>query len=275
MNSAETRHSLTTVQQTKKIYISTTFREFDGSANDEIQRLFLYSLKSQTYKNWQLVVTVFNEKTVKDVVRSIIPHAVIIKTGTDGYRFSLTDVLVNTILVAGNDKKSVIIWTTCDVVFENNFFENIVKNYSKNVSGTSHPHMIYKNIEDLKSICDNFIYNNKHGIDTLFFSTNILASERVKNIIEKYRFINWGYFEQFLVGIAIKYSDNRVNLCNLSFILKIENDRDANNENQDYFDECIRINGPVLKDFFSSEGIPHTFTQIDLCNEQFTIIQNK
>jgi hypothetical protein len=263
-----------TRQTASSIYISTTFREFDGSANDEIQRHFLYSLKSQTYTNWRLVVTVFHEKTVKDVVRSIIPDAIIIKTDADGYKFSLTDVLLNTIQAATNDLNSVILWTTCDVVFENNFFSNIIMTYSEKFSGTSHPHIEYRKLEDLISVNTNFFYNTKRGIDTVFFSTQLLASEKVKKIIEKYRFINWGFFEQFLVGIALRYSDIRVNLCDYSYILKIENDRDANNENKEYFDECIRINLPVLHDFFASENIPDTLTQLDVCNAQFAIVKS-
>jgi hypothetical protein len=270
-----TQQSLSKTQQIKNnIYISTTFREFDGSANDEIQRQFLYSLKSQSYKNWRLVVTVFHEKTVKDVVRSIIPDAIIIKTHADGYRFSLTDVLLNTIQVAMNDENSVIVWTTCDVVFENSFFVNIIRCYSERFSGTSHPHIEYRKLEDLINVNTNFFYNNKRGIDTLFFSTQLLASENVKRIIEKYRFVNWGFFEQFLVGIAVRYSDIRVNLCEHSYILKIENDRDANNENKEYFDECIRMNRPVLDAFFSSENIPATFTQLDVCHAQFAIVKS-
>jgi hypothetical protein len=274
MNIVGAQQGLSTVQQTKKIYIATTFREFDDSANDEIQRVFLSSLQNQSYKNWQLVVTVFHEKTVKNVVRSIIPDAIIMKTDAVGYKFSLTDVLLNAIRVASNDKKSVIMWTTCDVVFENNFLENIIRNYSRSFSGTSHPHMIYSNLEDLKNINNNFIYKYTEGIDTVFFSTNILASARVTGIIEKYKFVNWGCFEHFLVGIAMRYSDRRINLRDISCILKIINDREANNESKEYFEECININLPVLYDFFSSEKIPHTFAhRLDECNAQFTIVK--
>jgi hypothetical protein len=273
MHAAETRHSLSSLQQTKKIYVSTTFREFDGSANDGIQRHFLASLKSQTYKNWQLAATVFHEKTVQDTVRSIIPDAVLLKTDAHGYKFSLTDVLLNTIAVAGNDEKSVIIWTTCDVIFENNFFENIIRNYSSTFSGTSHPHRYYQTLEQLKNRSDTFIYNIGFGIDTVFFSTKILSSENVKNILNKYRFINWGYFEQFLVGIALKYSDKRINLCKKSFIIKIVNDRDANNETKEYFNECTLLNRPVLKEFFKNEGIPEECEHAYICNEHFVPVK--
>jgi hypothetical protein len=220
-------------------------------------------------------VTVFHEKTVEDAVRSIIPDAIILQANADGYKFSLNDVLLNTIQVAMHDKQSIIVWTTCDVVFENSFFANIIRCYSEKFSGTSHPHIEYRNLEDLREVNNNFFYNNKRGIDTVFFSTQLLSSDNVKKIIEKYRFINWGFFEQFLVGIAMRYSDIRINLCEHSFILKIENDRDANNENKAYFDECIKTNMPVLHDFFSSENIPDTLTQLDVCNAQFSIVKSR
>jgi hypothetical protein len=273
MHNAGMRHSLSGLQQSKKIYIATTFREFDASANDAIQRLFLDSLKSQTYKNWQLVVTVFHEKTVEETVRSILPDAVIIKTEADGYRFSLTDVLLNTIDAASVDPKSVIIWTTCDVIFEDTFFENIIRHYSGKFSGTSHPHRYYQTIEELHRHKDNFVYNTGFGIDTVFFATEILASETVKDLIAKYRFINWGYFENFLAGIAEKYADNKINLRRLSFIVKIVNDRDANRETQEYFHECTLRNRPVLQEFLRSEGLPEEFEHAYVCNAQFTPVK--
>jgi hypothetical protein len=45
-----------------KIIVCTTFRDFTGSENDDIQRLFLSSLDFQSYKNFELVVTLFGEK---------------------------------------------------------------------------------------------------------------------------------------------------------------------------------------------------------------------
>ena len=37
----------------KKILIATTFRNFNGSENDKIQRMFLNSLVNQSYKNFK------------------------------------------------------------------------------------------------------------------------------------------------------------------------------------------------------------------------------
>jgi hypothetical protein len=273
MRDTGTQHNLSGLQQGKKIYISTTFREFDGSANDAIQRLFLESLKSQTYKNWRLVVTVFHEKTVKNTVKAIVPDAEIRETHAEGCRFSLTDVLLNTIDAASADKKSVIIWTTCDVIFENTFFENIIRNYSAGFAGTSHPHRYYQTIEEFAHQQDKYIYNRGFGIDAVFFAAEILASETVKDIIKKYRFINWGYFENFLSGIAEKYSDKKINLCKLSYIVKIVNDRDANNETQEYFHECTIRNRPVLKEFLRSEGLSEEFEHAHVCSARFSPVK--
>ena len=45
-----------------QIILSTTFRDFDKSMNDRMQMRFLHSLKSQTFQDFILVVTVFDEK---------------------------------------------------------------------------------------------------------------------------------------------------------------------------------------------------------------------
>ena len=45
----------------KRIIIATTFRDFIGNDNDKIQFAFLDSIKSQSYTNYELVVTKFKE----------------------------------------------------------------------------------------------------------------------------------------------------------------------------------------------------------------------
>lgn len=45
-----------------KIILCTTFRDFKGTENDEIQYRFLDGIRQQTYQNYQVVTTTFGEK---------------------------------------------------------------------------------------------------------------------------------------------------------------------------------------------------------------------
>ena len=56
----------------KKILVCVTFREFNGDENDRIQRLFLESIKEQTYKNYKIIATVYREKNV-ELLKSLVP----------------------------------------------------------------------------------------------------------------------------------------------------------------------------------------------------------
>lgn len=48
-----------------KIILCTTFRDFKGTENDEIQYRFLDGIRQQTYQNYQVVTTTFGEKKSK------------------------------------------------------------------------------------------------------------------------------------------------------------------------------------------------------------------
>ena len=53
----------------RKIIFCTTFRDFTGSENDEIQLQFLKSIQDQSYKNFELCVTIFKEKNIEKVLK--------------------------------------------------------------------------------------------------------------------------------------------------------------------------------------------------------------
>ena len=63
----------------------------------------------------------------------------------------LTENLIKEINLCIN---SIGMWTTCDVIFDSNFFSEISKNSSDNFFGTSHPHITYKNLNDFN---ENFL----------------------------------------------------------------------------------------------------------------------
>jgi len=258
----------------KKILICTTFREFNGSSNDQIQRLFLSSLKNQTYNNWELIVTTFNEKNVENTLNQLSIHNKVFYSHNKSCRFSLTEVFENCISSIEETDKNIIIWTTCDVIFDNNFFENIIKNYSKNFCGTSHPHFIFDNIKNLE-INKSLKQSLYDGIDTIFFDADIFLNIKNKKLINNYRFVNWGIFEHFLVAIGNISADSMINLWGVSNINKISNDRSLNNENSGFLTESWNNNYPVFMNFLNNNGLNKKYLDLFYCHRQFKIIAKK
>jgi hypothetical protein len=259
----------------KKILICTTFREFNGNSNDQIQRLFLDSLKKQTYGNWELVVTIFNEKNVEYVLNQLsIPSKFYYSENRMSYKFSLTEVFINCIDSIEDIGKNIIIWTTCDVIFDENFFENIIKHYSKYFCGISHPQSVFDTIEalELKKATPQL---PSEGIDTIFFDADIFLNNTNKKIIEEYKYVDWGVFEHFLVSVG-KYSANKmINLWGISGISKISNDRSLNNETSVFLINSWNKNFPVFNRFLKDKDLSKNFLDLVYCHCQFKIIERK
>lgn len=262
-----------------KIYIAVTFREFDGSENDNIQVLFLNSLMQQKFKNYELVVTTFEEKTVINKLNSLDMNITIYEEKKNNYRFSLTKVLENAINYAEENcenKEYFIIWTTCDIVFEDNFLENIY-NYNNLFQGKasiiSHPHLIHQNVNDF--------YNRKYvihgpndGIDYIGFSGKLI-DDKFKYDISNFFYSDWGVFEHFLVAMAVKYNFKRLNIFELSKGNKIANDRIVNNENEQYFTMSLNKNWPVFERFLSDSKLSKEYFSLTYCNLKFRPIGSR
>ena len=147
----------------QQILVCMTFREFDGDINDRIQRLALQSIKDQTYQNYKLIVTVYREKNVQNVLSEYgfdyVIHECQIE---DDYTHSWTEVISNSFKYLQKNQH-IIYWTQADTVIEDNFFEQIVTNYQEGYCGTSWPILYHKSIEDYRSgiLVDNeSIYEN-------------------------------------------------------------------------------------------------------------------
>lgn len=186
-------------------------------------------------------------------------------------RFSLTEVLLNSINTIKNKNEAIIVWTTCDVLFDKNFFQEIINHYQQDFCGTSHPHLTYSNLHSLK--------NNKQfrqipaeGIDTIFFDANIFNNEHNKQIIQKYYFKNWGIFEHFLIAFGKKYSAKMINLWNVVNILKIQNNRILNKESDLFFTESLNYNNPIFYKFIKEEKINKKYKRLFYCHRQFEVI---
>lgn len=238
-----------------KILICTTFRDFKGNDNDKIQYKFLENLTKQSYQNYELITTTFGEKKVKQVVCDYIGDKARFRDVTmpTEYRFSLTEVLLTAIERAQEiQEKSIIIWCTCDVLYEPNFFKTIIDNYSDGFSGIIHPNIQYRSlqqIEDKRGVLE----PPSKGIDALFFDADILID--AKSDIKKYKFYDWGVFEYFLVALAINGAKKRINLFCLTKIRKIVNDRKLTNETKLYFKRCLDMNYPVLQQYLDDKGL--------------------
>lgn len=255
----------------KKIFICTTFREFNGNENDKIQRLFLQSIVNQTYKNHELIVTIYKEKKIEETLNELkLLHSCFYSKNTE-CRFSLTEVLLNCIESTKNENEAIIIWTTCDVIFSNNFFQEIINNYSKNFCGTSHPHITYANTDHLNK---NLPLKQipAEGIDTIFFDSNIFKNENNKRIIKNYYFKDWGIFEHFLIAFGKKYSEKMINLWNITDISKIQNNRQLNKETVDFFNNSLNYNTPIFLKFLRNEKLSERFKFLFYCHNQFEVI---
>jgi len=225
------------------IYVCTTFRDFSGTKNDEIQYSFLDSLKEQTNQNFKLIVTTFHEKNVEKVITEKFPNnSKIIQTNLEKYRFSLSDVVQNGIDEALLEKNILVVWTTCDVVLQKNFTEVLESINSRDLFGICHPNIFDKKLGSLRK-----------GIDLLFFNAELFREKENYNYIKDYRFYNWGIFEFFLSGVAKKVSNNRKNVILLTQIEKNVNDREIVNENEEYFIDSMNLNYPTLYKFQKNE----------------------
>lgn len=257
-----------------KIFIGVTFREFNGSENEKIQRLFIESLKRQTYTNWQLVVTIFNEKFVEQEIRKYGIKAVFYNESVANCKFSLSDVLINTIAESNKEQSSIILWTTCDVIFQSDFFEKIVKYSSDNFFAISHPHITYPSISSLNS--DSYIPASlDSGMDLMIMDGRIFRNEENVTIIKKYRFVDWGVFEHFLVGLGLINGGAMINLFGISNISKVENDRKIGAETNAWLMSCWQRNKVPFERFLQDYKLSNKLFNLTYCHMQFSIVHNK
>lgn len=249
------------------VYVATTFREFDGSENDRIQRLFLDRLSSERYCKLKLKVTTFGEKSVSKVLQGYNVDCDITEEAPFDCRFSLTQVLSNAINNQNFENEDLVIWTTCDVIFSDDFFlkASIANNAAKsNISIISHPHLIYRDTESLdKGIYE--INGPADGIDFVGFSGAKINKQFKQDIADNF-FSDWGVFEHFLVAVAVKNNFKRINLYEQAPAKKICNDREVNNEDEQYFRISLNKNWPVFNRFLVQSSLSREFYSLVYCN---------
>lgn len=250
----------------KEIVVATTFRDFKGTENDNIQHLFLDSLKKQTYKNWRLAITIYAEKNVAKTIKQKEIPAIFYKGTSGEYRFSHSEVLING-LSSAKSSTDVIVWTTCDVIFEENFFSSLVKE-DFDVC-TSHPHYMFSSVENFQNKRQPRLIINE-GIDTLAFSKSFLLKGLVKKDLSQYFFTNWGIFEHFLVAVSSVHKARMINIWGLSDISKIVNDRKVTKEGKKYLEDSWNENYKVFAQFLKAYKLNNDFLNLTYLHTRFT-----
>lgn len=252
----------------KRIIIATTFRDFTGDENDEIQKLFLKSIKNQNYNNWLLVVTIFQEKKVKIVLNSMGINCKFFNSHNKGYKYSHTEVILNAIKEINFD--DIIIWTTCDVIFEPNFFDNIIKHLPPKSFGICAPHIIYNNLGDYYKNINyySFLFN---GIDTVFFTADVINKDFINDLIN-YPNREWGLFEHFLSALGKLYANNLVNFYFLNKIRKINNPIKMRFNHNSAMGISYAKNWKTLYKFLSDKKLSLNFYHLFYCYKQFKAI---
>jgi hypothetical protein len=145
----------------------------------------------------------------------------------------------------------ILLWTTADVILSPAFFETVNAHCGFGVAGLSHPHQAFESIDDYNVGNISYPPSLGDGIDLLFFSDDVLTHGGGGEIIERYRFVDWGVFEHFLVGVANACAEKRVNLWPVEQVAKINNDRVAAREDNAFFDESLRRNWAVCEQFIA------------------------
>ncbi len=261
----------------KKIVLTTTFRSFEGNKNDRLQQMFLKSLSRQTYQNFILVVTIFKEKNVEESVKEILgDKAVFIYTQiSENYRYSPTKVVLNGVEYGIKNNYDILVDCSGDIVLQDNMLEIVSKHFSPMYSGISHPN-IFGELDESFRFRDKCTGSCGRGIDLRFFDMQLLNSTECKERLETYALYDWGGIEHLLFGISQPLSKRMINIFEESKVIKVENDRESANENNEYIQKSGERNRSVLKKLSDNIGMEYT----DLLNllyihEQYKLTKNK
>ena len=198
--------------------VACTFRPFSGTSNDYIQDEFLKSIKAQTVPV-RLIVTEWGEVGVCEKLRnSGIPFELIQGTGD---KFSHSQVFSN---AYQKFPTLDIIWTTADVYFAPNFFEEITSALQKKNYAVSWPH--YKRQDEILTTLPRLTPE----LDLVGISKRI--TNQVSSRVNQYRNIGWGAFENQLIAFAQEAQGNPKFGSNISLnskMWKTENPREQLN----------------------------------------------
>jgi hypothetical protein len=145
----------------RKILIAVTFRPFNGGDyNSKIQELFIKSIASQTYLDYELIVTTYSgEKSPRKILEKYISKFTIYEDNSQSYYFKTIDNAVK----HSERGQNIILWSNADSIFDSNFFEEIIRNFVEGQAGTSYPNLHYYNLDDFGAGRINDIYSFKEN----------------------------------------------------------------------------------------------------------------
>lgn len=239
----------------KKIIVSMTFRSFDGSTNDKIQRRFLQSVKNQTYQNFLMAVTVFGESGVPEALSEAgLARDLYYAPPGDYKKFSLTQVFLNGIRVCKEQKEDcILLWINADNMLDPDYFERIANLEGEKVGGISYPHTSYPTIEDHRM--KRGAKYGWYGIDSAFFSSDVFDDKFVA-AVKNYPNNDYLYFEAFVVAIAKVFCQVQINMFPPGYST-ITNDYGAVNQTAQSTKAFGVQNMIELKRFMHDFGLPN------------------
>jgi hypothetical protein len=240
----------------RKIIVATTFRDFNGNANDKIQRMFLKSIRNQTHQDYVLVVSVFKEKNVEEALKEAGVKYIVKKEEIGTAKFSMTRVTENALDIAAEYPESIFVWATCDTIMNPRFFEYLANLKETSLCGTSYPHIGYRTLEDL---VDNRA--PKHiwlGLDLFFFNSSVLLAPKVREAIRNYPNIDWGYFEFQMAAWGFIFAEKTINIWPIP-VTRVDNDYAAAGQRYELTKATSNKNRVVLEQFTAAHNLDNDY----------------
>ena len=177
----------------KKILWITSFRGFNGSRDEKIQRNFIKQFNKKN--NIIFCITQFNEKNVKKNLLKLKSYYYFKNSIRKPYRYCQNDILKNGVEIAIKEKIETVIWSTADIILSKDFNKTI-NNLKINTFATVFPNIhIYKN----KPID----YTYPHfGLDLFVMKLSFNKFKKIIKLNDQCLNYDWGCFEHFLFSIS-------------------------------------------------------------------------
>lgn len=211
------------------------------------------------------------KKEVRNELKKYSFGSIFYEGAKDDCRYSLSQVILNGINYADKVSQNnyILLWTTCDVIYEPQFFETIIKNYKENIIGTSHPHVVATSIDNYK--------NGKFGklivsagFDLVYFDDKFLGNPKVSDSLRSYIFKDWGYFEHFLIAlVGLVQSSGRINVYEEAKIFKIKNNRQLTDDSKEFLEESSKLNKRILEKFLWENDLKKRCLKLAYCHTIF------
>lgn len=205
-------HLLSSASATRKLVVACTFRSFDGTSNDAIQRKFIESLALQKYP-FHLVITQWNELGVEDALSA--QGVKFSRISGTGEKWSLSQVFFNAQQLF---PEANILWSTVDLSFSPHLFYDINSALLESDFVTSWPHL--NTVDTLEG------HSRIHMSELDLVAISSRITKKVCEQITKHRNIGWGLFEHQLCAFARQASPKvraGINIYNKAKITKTEN----------------------------------------------------